>query len=179
MVYSTVQFYNTTLAIMTGMAATMLAIVLIPPASPALRARRLLALTLRDLRRLAAGAAAPDIRDWEGLLYSRLSAMPPQAEPLQLAWLAAALSVGTEIIRLRRLARRLDPGAELEAAFGALALGDGATILAHLDLADRQLAARPAAQDPEALALRARGSIHALSEALTRHADYFAPEAAR
>jgi uncharacterized membrane protein YccC len=179
MVYSTVQFYNTTLAIMTGMAATMLAIVLIPPAPPAMRARRLLALTLRDLRRLAAGAAAPDISDWEGLLYSRLSAMPPQAGPLQLAWLAAALSVGTEIIRLRRLARRLDPGTDLEAAFEALAVGNGAVALERLDFVDRQLAAVPVSRDPEALALRARGSIRALSEAVIRHADYFAPEAAR
>ena len=71
---------------------------LLPPLSPAFRTRRLLALTLRDLRRLATGRVPGD---WEGHIYGRLSAMPDAATPLQRAMLMAALSVGSEIIQLR------------------------------------------------------------------------------
>ena len=53
MSYDTVQFYNTALAIVVGCSVAPLAFLLLPPLSPALRTRRLLALTLRDLRRLA------------------------------------------------------------------------------------------------------------------------------
>jgi len=80
----------------------------LPPLSPALRTRRLLALTLRDLRHLTTGPVPQMANDWEGQIYSRLSAPPEQAEPLQRAQLTAALSVGIEIIRLRRIARRFD-----------------------------------------------------------------------
>jgi uncharacterized membrane protein YphA (DoxX/SURF4 family) len=51
--YDTLQFYNSALAIVAGAGAATLAFRLLPPLSPALRTRRLLALTLRDLRRLA------------------------------------------------------------------------------------------------------------------------------
>jgi hypothetical protein len=44
---------------------------LIPPLSPAFRTRRLLALTLRDLRRLAMGRT---FNGWEGHIHGRLSA---------------------------------------------------------------------------------------------------------
>src|SRR5262245_51214901 len=54
MTYDTVQFYNAALAIAGGSAAGALSFRLLPPLSPAKRTRRLLALTLRDLRRLAA-----------------------------------------------------------------------------------------------------------------------------
>ena len=66
MTYDTQQFYNNILAIFSGMGAVMLALVLLPPLSPAVRARRALALTLRDLRRLAAGRTVPTAEDWEG-----------------------------------------------------------------------------------------------------------------
>ena len=96
---------------------------LLPPLSPAYRTRRLLALSLRDLRRLAMGRTE---HDWEGLLYGRLSAMPPQATPLQFAQLLVALSAGNEIIRLRDIYRQNDHGPKLGAACAALAEGEGA-----------------------------------------------------
>ena len=54
-------------------------------------------------------------------MYGRLAALPDQAEPLQRSQLLAALSVGTEIIQLRRIARRLGSGAD--ARCGARSLG--------------------------------------------------------
>ncbi len=168
MSYDTVQFYNAALAIVAGVGAAALSFRLLPPLSPAFRTRRLLALTLRDLRRLATGPIprAPD--DWEGRMYGRFSALPDEAQPLQRSQLLAALSVGSEIIQLRRIARRLDLGLEIDTALVAVASGDSGLATARLARLDEALASRPGAA-----ALRARGSILAMSEALTQHAAYF------
>ena len=56
MTYNTLQFYNTALSIVVGSGVAALSFRLLPPLSPAFRTGRLLALTLRDLRRLAIGA---------------------------------------------------------------------------------------------------------------------------
>jgi uncharacterized membrane protein YccC len=168
MSYDTVQFYNSASAIVAGVAAAALSFRLLPPLSPAYRTRRLLALTLRDLRRLATGSIARTPEDWEGRMYGRLSALPDEALPLQRSQLLAALSVGTEIIQLRHIARRLDQGSELDTALEAVARGDSALATARLTRLDDALAARP-----DAAALRARGAILAMSEALTQHVSYF------
>src|SRR5204863_9600637 len=63
MSYDTLQFYSSALAILAGAGTAALSFRLIPPLSPAFRTRRLLALTLRDLRRLALGRR---FHDWEG-----------------------------------------------------------------------------------------------------------------
>jgi uncharacterized membrane protein YccC len=168
MSYDTQQFYNSALAIVAGVGAGAFSFRLLPPLSPAYRTHRLLALTLRDLRRLAAGAISPTPDDWQGRVYDRLSIFPDAAEPLQRSQLLAALPVGTEIIQLRRIARRLDLGADLDAALTALARGNTAlaiTCLVHLD------GVLAAMEMPDAL--RARGSILAMSEVLTQHAAYF------
>ena len=99
MTYNTLQFYNTALSIVVGGGVAALSYRLLPPLSPSFRTGRLLAFTLRDLRRLAIGAQRVR-EDWEGRMYSRLAVLPDQAEPLQRAQLVAALSVGTEIIHL-------------------------------------------------------------------------------
>jgi uncharacterized membrane protein YccC len=116
MSYDTEHFYNAALAIVAGLAAATLSFRLIPPPSPAFRTRRLLALTLRDLRRLATDTIPRTPDDWEGRVYGRFSALPDQAQPLQRSQLLAALSVGTEIIQLRRIARRQNLESELDAA---------------------------------------------------------------
>ncbi len=168
MSYDTVQFYNAALAIVAGVGAAAFSFRLMPPLSPAFRTRRLLALTLRDLRRLAMGPIprAPD--DWEGRMYGRFSALPDEAQPLQRSQLLAALAVGSEIIQLRRIARRLDLGLEIDTALEAVASGDSGLATARLARLDEALAPRSGAA-----ALRARGSILAMSEALTQHAAYF------
>jgi len=179
MSYDTQQFYNAALAIVAGVGAAALAFRLLPPLSPALRTRRLLALTLRDLRRLTTGPIARTANDWEGRVYSRLSALPEQAEPLQRAQLMAALLVGTEIIRLRRVAHRFDQDAELDAALDAVAKGDNSAATERLARLDKRLAALRHTGPGARVRLRARGSILAMSEALAQHAAYFDTVAAR
>jgi uncharacterized membrane protein YccC len=176
--YDTEQFYNAALAIVTGLGAAALAFRLLPPLRPALRARRLLALTLRDLRRLTKGPIRRTANDWEGRVYGRLSALPEQAEPLQRAWLMAALSVGTEIIRLRRVAHRFDLQVELDAALDAIARGHIPVAIERLARVDRMLNALPSTKPGAVVRLRARGSILATSEALAQHETYFNSKAA-
>jgi uncharacterized membrane protein YccC len=169
MSYDTVQFYNAATAIVGGLVAAALSFRLIPPLSPAFRTRRLLALTLRDLRRVASGPLPRTPDDWEGRMYGRLTALPDAAEPLHRSEMLAAMSVGTEIIQLRRIARRMDLGSELDAALDALSRGDITLATACLHRLDDALAARPGIA-----ALRARGSVLAMTEVLTQHAAYFA-----
>jgi uncharacterized membrane protein YccC len=175
--YNPEQYYNTTMAIITGTAVALLSFRMLPPLSPAVRTRRLLALTLRDLRSLAMGRAHGD---WVDQIRSRLVAMPDAATPLQRAQLLAALSVGSKIIQLQDDARRLGLGADLGAAIAAVAQGDSAIAIANLARLDEVLAAADAAGGPGAqTALRARAKILALSEALTEHAAYFDAGASR
>jgi uncharacterized membrane protein YccC len=173
MSYDTQQFYNAALAIVAGVGVAALAFRLLPPLSPALRSRRLLALTLRDLRRLTTGPIPRTANAWEGLVYSRLSALPEQAEPLQRAQLVAALSVGTGIIRLRRVAHRFDQDVEFDAALDALAKGDSSAAAERLATLDQKLEALPNTRPGARARLRARSGILAMSEALARHAAYF------
>jgi uncharacterized membrane protein YccC len=159
-------FYNVGLAIVAGMATAALSFRLIPPLSPAYRTRRLLALTLRDLRRLAARRRR---RDWEGHVIGRLSVMPNEASPLQRAQLLAALSIGSEITRLRGFAPHLGLCTALNEALRPLVEGDGSSAIAHFRRLDTALADRPETR----LTLQVRGSIRALSEALVLHSNYF------
>jgi uncharacterized membrane protein YccC len=173
MSYDTAQFYNFALAIVAGCVIAPLSFRLLPPLSPGLRTRRLLALTLRDLRRLAVGALPPRPELWQGRLYGRLAALPDQAEPLQRAQLLAALSVGAEIIKLRLISSSLGLGPELGAALAAVAQGDSAMAGTWLARLEHRLASPPEAEPDAVLALRARATILALSEALAWYADYF------
>src|SRR5206468_8271184 len=63
--YDTQQFYNSALAIIAGSGVAALSFRLIPPLSPAFRTRRLLELTLRDLRRLTTGPTPRTSEHWE------------------------------------------------------------------------------------------------------------------
>jgi hypothetical protein len=101
-------------------------------------------------------------------MYGRLSALPDQAQPLQRAEMLAALSVGTQIIQLRRIGPRIGLGSELDAALEALRRGDIALATDRLGRLDDALAARPGTA-----ARRARGRILAMTEVLTQHAAYF------
>jgi hypothetical protein len=143
---------------------------LLPPLSPAFRTRRLLDLTLRDLHRLATGPIPHTPDDWEGRMYGRFSALPDAAQPLQRSLLLAAFSVGTEIIQLRRIARRLELSSGLDGALESLAQGQSTIATARLSHLDQVLAERSGASPA---VLRARGLILAISEALTQHSSYF------
>ena len=82
----------------------------------------------------------------------------------------AAFSVGSEIIQLRHIAFRLELTAALDSALEAVAEGQSAIAVERLALVDRVLASR---SDANPAALRARGLILAISNALTQHAAYF------
>jgi uncharacterized membrane protein YccC len=164
--YDVVQFYNAALVIVVGAGAAALAFVLLPPLSPAFRVRRLLSATLHDLRRLADGSVPQTAITWEGLVYGRLTSMPGQANPLERAQLLAALSVGSEIIRLHRATGRLNGEIELNTAFDAVARGDMSVAIANLAQLDRRLVQAPNK-------LRVRSIILAMSSTLKRHASYF------
>jgi uncharacterized membrane protein YccC len=140
MIYNTTQFYNSALAIAAGCVVAPLAFGLLPPLSATLRARRLLSLTLRDLRRLAISSLPQRSEDWESRMYGRLAALPEEAEPLQRARLLAALSIGSEIIQLRHLAARVGAGVELDAALAAFAQGNSAVAIALLQQLDQRIA---------------------------------------
>lgn len=173
MSYNPIAFYNSALAIIIGCGAGALSYRLLPPLAPAYRARRLLALTLRDLRRLATGALQLPPDDWEGRVYSRLAVLPDGAEPLQRSQLVTALSVGIEIIRLRGVMPELGFGAELDVALGALAQGNSAAAIADLERLDHRLAALPNADPQVPAALRERGQILLIRDALAQHRAYF------
>jgi hypothetical protein len=107
--------------------------------------------------------------------------MPGAATPLERAQLLAALSVGSEIIQLRDIARGLAPrfsgdeffDADGDPVLAALAQGDTASATASLARPDKALAASAATEPGPQTVLRARASILVLSEALTKHAAYF------
>jgi uncharacterized membrane protein YccC len=166
--YDTQQFYNAASAIVAGSSAAAFSFRLMPPLSPAFRARRLLGLTLRDLRRLATGLIPDTDKDWQEHVFGRLAALPDAAQPLQRAQLIAALLIGTEIIKLRHFCRRFDLGSDIDAALDAFARGNSVTAVARLADLDRALTL-----GLDAAALRARGIILGISETLARHAAYF------
>jgi uncharacterized membrane protein YccC len=171
--YDTAQYYNSALAIVVGCGVAPLAFWLLPPLSPALRVRRLLALTSRDLRRLAIAPVLPAPDDWDSRIYSRLIALPDQATPLQRAQLVAALSVGAEIIGLRQMAMHLGTTAELDAALNDIALGHSTNAIAKLHQFDDRLAAARENGTEATMALRGRGRVLIISEAIAEHGHYF------
>jgi hypothetical protein len=152
-----------------GCAVAALLFRLLPPIPPALRTRRLLALTLRDLRRLAIHTSPRNWEKWKSHVYSRLAALPDSAEPLQRAQFLAAFSVGREIICLRRVSPLLGLDRELDAALGAMAQGKIARARIWFQRLDQDLAS-----DPNAVtSLRARAGILILSETIVQHSAYF------
>jgi hypothetical protein len=84
--------------------------------------------------------------------------------------LLAALSLGTEIIRLRPIVRWYNLGPDLQDALAAVAEGKSGIAIACLKRLDGALAGLGTT---ETAALRGRGSIIVVSEVLTKHAEYF------
>src|SRR5258708_1385397 len=92
MSYDTQQFYNGALAIVAGGGVCAIVFGWRRRLSRALGSRRLVALTLGDLRRRTREPMPGRENEWQGGVYSRLSVLPERAEPLQRAQLMAALS---------------------------------------------------------------------------------------
>ena len=171
MTYDGSGFWNGTIAILAGIAVGVVAMLVIPPLSPAIRTRRLLALTLADLRRLVRRASPGRQADWENSGVARLLAMPDQAEPVERAELAAAVAVGKESLRLRHVAPRFVPSAMVDAVLAPLAEGRSGEAIERLRDIDRRVAALPGARSRMLLSLRA--SILVISGQLSEFASYF------
>jgi hypothetical protein len=92
---------------------------------------------------------------------------------LQRAQLLAALSVSTEIIGLRQIATHLGTTAELDAALNGIALGHSTEAIAKLRQFDERLAFTRETGTEATMALRGRGRILVISEALAEHGAYF------
>lgn len=173
MSYDSEQFYNNALATVIGIGAAALSFRLLLPLTPAARSRRLLALTLWDLRRLAKAPIPRTADEWRGVAANRLSALPDDAEPLQRAQLLAALSMGTEIVRLRRIARRLGLTSSVADVLEAFAQGRSDSATKYLAALDNALASWPSDAPGASGVMRARGSILVISEGLSQHGEYF------
>ena len=171
MSYDTAQFYNSALGLFAGFAAAPLFFLLVPPLSPSFRSKRLLNLTLRDLRRLATEPLSVSANDWGGQVCSRLAALPDQAESMERAQLLTALAVGTEIIHLARDTTELGLQTEFDAALRPFAEGNSAAAIAQLALLDQLLSS--VEQVDRQPAARSRGRILAICDALADHLAYF------
>jgi hypothetical protein len=77
------------------------------------------------------------------------------------------------MIRLHRIVSRLDLAAGLDPALTAFSRGHSALACQELTYLDRALSMIPKPARAPHLALRARGSVLALSEVLEKHALYF------
>ena len=173
MSFNTVQFYNAALAIVVGCGVAALGFRLVPPLSPAMRCKRLLDQSLEDVRRLASGPIPAPEYDWEGRVGSRLIALKDKAEPHQASKLMAALSVGTEIIRLRRAAPQIGIVTELDLALDMFARGNSAGAIGRFAEVDRRLAGFADGDPRRFCAVRARAQVLAICDALTQHLEYF------
>jgi uncharacterized membrane protein YccC len=171
MSYDTAQFYNSSLGIFVGVAAAPLSFLLVPPLSPSFRTKRLLNLTLRDLRRLAMDRLSASADDWQGHTFSRLAALPEQAAPLERAPLLAAQLVGTEIVHLGYDMAELDLPLQFDAALQTFAEGNSAAAIAQLTRLDHHLASTEHVDTQRAA--RARGRILAICDALADHRAFF------
>ena len=160
MTFNGSNFWNGNIAIIGGIAVAAIAFKIAPPVPPPIRARRLLLLTLADLRRLARRATPARLEAWEGRGFARLLAMPEQALPVQRAELVSMVAVGKELLRLRHVAPRFIPTRALDAALEALAEGRSSQAIARFEQVDRELATTlPSARATSRVVLSLRASI--------------------
>jgi uncharacterized membrane protein YccC len=170
--YDPAVFYNNALALVFGVGLSLLALRLMPPLSPAYRARRLLALTLRDLRRLTCGPRPARARVWQRRTYTRIGALTDGMDLLQHVRMAAALVAGNTILRLRHLADRLHLEASMEPVLRELRRGNSRAAVTALAALDAALQTLPPG-GKESHVLRARAGVAELIDALRLHSAYF------
>ena len=175
--YDAAAFFNSALAIVAGTVIAAMSMRLIPPLSPRYRTRRLLMLTLRDVRRLAVSPRRVDRGAWATLVSRRLAMLASEPDLEQHARLIAAMSVGHAVIYLRRTHKRLHDRYPPDAALAALAAGDVAGARSMLAQLGHSLSISP--QGSAIVAMRSRVATMVITDALARHADYFQSHAIR
>ena len=172
--YDTTSFYNSALAIVGGCVFGALMMRVLPPIAPEIRARRLSRLTLRDLRALALRRRAmPTLDAWRRRILLRLLAVPEGTDLEHGAAIMAALSIGRQIIRLRRYAGVHGLDGEVSATLASLAEGDLESFERRLDHLDARLVEDGRAHRGRLARQRARTAILVIREALAGHEAYF------
>jgi uncharacterized membrane protein YccC len=170
--YDGARLLNAALAISAGTVAAAIFMRLLPPVPPARRIRRLLTLTVQDLRRLPGRRQRLEKATWIGVVSQRLAAMPEQATLDQEAELLAGLSVGAASIALLEARPHLLGSDALDHAFACLAAANIA--------GTREWLARFCVQQPAGATAEAQRGMQAavqatlIADALTRHASFFA-----
>ena len=165
--YNLSSFLNGAQGIVAGVIVGLIGFRLFSPVPQDWKVRRLLALTLRDVRRFAAGRTGRAAQDWIGLLIARVGALPGATDPADRARLVAGFSAGAQILRLRNMEAGLLHPDRLEASLGLLAQGE-------VERCTGGLRALALAQPRDAAGLRAQVEITLLSDMLQRHTPYFA-----
>ncbi len=173
MVFDPEVYLNTAFGLVAGCVAGAVTLLVIPQPSPGVRAQRLVDLSIRDLRRLAAGQRRWTFRQWQGRMYSRLVALPAECEPVQRSRLAATLTVGVQVIRLRHLSKDSRTSAEISDILAALGAGDLPRLQHTLAELDKEIASIPVDQPGMRGRMRARAMLLAIAEAVDRQGDYF------
>ena len=172
--FDTLAFYNSALGIVGGCAAGALALVVIPPVPRAVRADRLVELTLRDLRRMAAGRGTPTRAAWQALVHARLVAMPEGVDPVHGSRLVAALSLGLQVLRLRSLIGPGLVGDAVTAGLARLARRDVDGMLREFDGADAALAASAEKDGHDGRrSLQMRTAIQLMRDVVRQHRHEF------
>lgn len=173
MVFDLAGFLNTAFGLLSGVAIALLGIRLLPPLPQDVRARRLAALTLRDLRRLAANPLGRSAAAWDSRLHGLLAPMPERADLIQGARIVAALALGGDLIRLARSALHLDVLPPFQTVAGHIASGRTAAAIEALQRLDGLLVQRTTEPGQFRTIMGARSNIAAIREALLQHSAYF------
>ncbi|ACF00074.1 Fusaric acid resistance protein conserved region [Rhodopseudomonas palustris TIE-1] len=121
--YDASAYFNLALAIVSGSAVGAMFFVAIPVVPPSLRLRRLIALSLRDLRRLLSLRSTPDRLRWTALMARRIELLPSKATADDVADLLALHAVGRAALRLEQEVSGDRALSLLRAALTALADG--------------------------------------------------------
>ncbi len=131
-------YFNLALVIIAGSGTGLVFFIILPGLSPQVRMRRLLALSVRDVRRLAAQPRPGDGARWSALMTRRVEDLPPQARDEEAGRLLALFSLGRAIVVLRatvtgenaqRLARATTALAERRTATARRTFSDLAAVL--------------------------------------------------
>jgi uncharacterized membrane protein YccC len=170
--YHLASFLNNGVAVVAGTMVGCLWMALLPTIPANWRTRRLLGLSVRDLRRLAVRRRWLSRADWTSLISCRLAAMPTTATQEQLAQLVAALSSGEAVIQLRDWRRTFVATDHLDSALAAL--GAGNIPATRYWLAAFVAMLSESEMSGSLAALRGQAAASVVADALASHSAFFA-----
>lgn len=170
--YHLASFLNNGVAVVAGTIVGCLWMALLSTIPANWRTRRLLGLSVRDLRRLAVRRRWVSRADWTSLISCRLAAMPATATREQLAQLVAALSSGEAVIQLRDSRRTFVGTDHLDCALAAL--GGGNIPATRYWLAKFVAVLSEGEASGSLAALRGQAAASVVADALASHSAFFA-----